>query len=94
MPPAASEQPQSLPVPRKALWSGRHSYLCNHLSAEAQAGPRGPSPSLRGFSELVRGAETCRTAPLCSGRAAGAPLGHLLSRDTMLQLPGAMDVCQ
>lgn len=90
MPPVTLEQPQSLPAPAGAPWSGHHGSICDHLSAKAPKRPKGPGLSLMGRSGLVRGAERCRSTLLCSGRA---PCGCLPYRGTVLQLPGAADVC-
>lgn len=42
------QSPWSSPSHCQPPWSGRHGSLCNHLSAEALTGPRGPDPSLKG----------------------------------------------
>lgn len=70
VPLAALEQPQPLPAPMGALWSGHHGHLCDHLSTEALPGP---IPSVRGCPGLVDRAElglglylgTCWAGPLC-----------------------------
>lgn len=77
VPLAASEQPQAMPAPKGAPWSGHHSHLCDHLSAKALPGP---IPSPRGCPGLVDGAEL------------GLHLGTCCA--PVLQLPGAVDVCQ
>lgn len=83
----ALEQPPSLPALTAAV--SRHS-----LPPPLSCGSEGPGPSLRGCSGLVHGAERCHTTPRCPGRTAGAPLGYLPSRDTVLWLPRSTAVYQ
>lgn len=92
VPPVTLEQPQSLPVPMGAPWSGRLGCVCRPPLSRGSDGAQGTRPLVKGVLRAgTWGREVPHHPAVLREGGWGSPQARL---GTVLQLPAATDVCQ